>query len=168
MWTFSGEFIIGRVIKALNNSWHPECFCCDICRTVLAEVGFVKNAGRWTRLTAALIQIYQTIVEDLTFSFQVIYRFCIFDRHLCRKCHNGEKGHGLGKYICQKCHCIIEEVPLIYKNDPYHPDHFNCNNCGWVLNISLKYRNLSTTLNIYFHTFTLSHRDIKLDPISND
>lgn len=25
------EFVIGRVIKAVNNSWHPECFCCDIC-----------------------------------------------------------------------------------------------------------------------------------------
>ncbi|CAB1327436.1 unnamed protein product [Coregonus sp. 'balchen'] len=78
-----GEFIIGRVIKAMNNSWHPECFCCDICQAVLADVGFVKNAGR-----------------------------------------------GLGKYICQKCHAIIEDSPLIFKNDPYHPDHFNCNNCG--------------------------------------
>lgn len=51
-------------------------------------------------------------------------------RHLCRPCHNREKARGLGKYICQKCHAIIEEHPLIFKNDPYHPDHFNCNNCG--------------------------------------
>lgn len=42
----SGEFIIGRVIKAMNNSWHPDCFRCDICQAVLADVGFVKNAGR--------------------------------------------------------------------------------------------------------------------------
>lgn len=42
----TGEFIIGRVIKAMNNSWHPDCFCCDICQAVLADVGFVKNAGR--------------------------------------------------------------------------------------------------------------------------
>ncbi|NXU63957.1 LIMS1 protein, partial [Horornis vulcanius] len=41
-----GEFIIGRVIKAMNNSWHPDCFCCDICQVVLADIGFVKNAGR--------------------------------------------------------------------------------------------------------------------------
>ncbi|XP_066846568.1 uncharacterized protein [Anser cygnoides] len=91
-----GEFIIGRVIKAINNSWHPECFCCDICQQVLADIGFVKNAGR----------------------------------HLCRPCHNREKARGLGKYICQKCHAIIDEQPLIFKNDPYHPDHFNCANCG--------------------------------------
>lgn len=43
----AGEFIIGRVIKAMNNSWHPDCFCCDICQAVLADVGFVKNAGRY-------------------------------------------------------------------------------------------------------------------------
>ncbi|KAL4608858.1 LIM and senescent cell antigen-like-containing domain protein 1 [Arapaima gigas] len=91
-----GEFIIGRVIKAMNNSWHPDCFCCDICQAILADVGFVKNAGR----------------------------------HLCRPCHNREKARGLGKYICQKCHAIIDEQPLIFKNDPYHPDHFSCTNCG--------------------------------------
>ncbi|XP_051882364.1 LIM and senescent cell antigen-like-containing domain protein 1 isoform X1 [Pristis pectinata] len=91
-----GEFIIGRVIKAMNNSWHPECFCCDLCQQILADIGFVKNAGR----------------------------------HLCRPCHNREKARGLGKYICQKCHAIIDEQPLIFKNDPYHPDHFNCVNCG--------------------------------------
>uniref|UniRef100_A0A8C8R615 LIM zinc-binding domain-containing protein n=1 Tax=Pelusios castaneus TaxID=367368 RepID=A0A8C8R615_9SAUR len=48
--------------------------------------------------------------------------------HLCRPCHNREKARGLGKYICQKCHAIIDEQPLIFKNDPYHPDHFNCAN----------------------------------------
>lgn len=47
LWFPSGEFIIGRVIKAMNNSWHPDCFCCDICQAVLADVGFVKNAGRY-------------------------------------------------------------------------------------------------------------------------
>ncbi|XP_015680100.1 LIM domain-containing protein 1-like [Protobothrops mucrosquamatus] len=41
-----GEFIIGRVIKAMNNNWHPECFCCELCDVVLADLGFVKNAGR--------------------------------------------------------------------------------------------------------------------------
>lgn len=43
---FAGEFIIGRVIKAMNNNWHPECFRCELCDVVLADLGFVKNAGR--------------------------------------------------------------------------------------------------------------------------
>ncbi|XP_026128500.1 LIM and senescent cell antigen-like-containing domain protein 2 [Carassius auratus] len=91
-----GEFIIGRVIKAMNSSWHPDCFCCDLCQAVLADIGFVKNTGR----------------------------------HLCRPCHEREKAHSLGKYICQKCQAIIDDIPLIFKNDPYHPDHFSCSNCG--------------------------------------
>jgi len=43
----TGEFIVGRVIKALNNSWHPDCFRCQICAGPLADSGFVKNAGRY-------------------------------------------------------------------------------------------------------------------------
>ena len=41
------EFIVGRVIKALNNSWHPDCFRCQLCAGPLADSGFVKNAGRY-------------------------------------------------------------------------------------------------------------------------
>ena len=42
----TGEFVIGRVIKAMNNNWHPECFKCELCNAVLADTGFVKNRGR--------------------------------------------------------------------------------------------------------------------------
>lgn len=40
----------------MNNSWHPDCFCCDICQAVLADVGFVKNAGRWVCRILVLIR----------------------------------------------------------------------------------------------------------------
>ena len=42
----SGEFIIGRVIRAMSQCWHPNCFKCVICHIHLADVGFVKNQGR--------------------------------------------------------------------------------------------------------------------------
>jgi len=42
----AGEFIVGRVIRAMNNSWHAECFRCESCRVVLADAGFLRNAGR--------------------------------------------------------------------------------------------------------------------------
>uniref|UniRef100_A0A9L0RGN6 LIM zinc finger domain containing 2 n=1 Tax=Equus caballus TaxID=9796 RepID=A0A9L0RGN6_HORSE len=51
-------------------------------------------------------------------------------RHLCRPCHNREKAKGLGKYICQRCHLVIDEQPLMFRNDAYHPDHFSCTHCG--------------------------------------
>jgi len=41
-----GEYIIGRVIKAMNGSWHADCFKCELCGCALADAGFVKNAGR--------------------------------------------------------------------------------------------------------------------------
>ncbi|MCL4127761.1 UNVERIFIED_CONTAM: hypothetical protein GTU68_039511, partial [Idotea baltica] len=40
------EFIIGRVIKAMNSNWHPGCFTCDLCSKELADLGFIRNAGR--------------------------------------------------------------------------------------------------------------------------
>lgn len=43
---FVGKFVIGRVIKAMQANWHPDCFRCEICTDGLADSGFVKNAGR--------------------------------------------------------------------------------------------------------------------------
>ena len=44
--TQSGEFIVGRVIRAMSQCWHPTCFKCVSCHCELADVGFVKNQGR--------------------------------------------------------------------------------------------------------------------------
>lgn len=41
-----GEFVIGRVIKAMSASWHPACFCCAVCSKQLADRGFVRNRNR--------------------------------------------------------------------------------------------------------------------------
>lgn len=53
---FTGEFIVGRVIKAMNNSWHPDCFLCEICTAPLADEGFVKNAGRYVTVTPFIVE----------------------------------------------------------------------------------------------------------------
>ncbi|TRY91700.1 hypothetical protein DNTS_003340 [Danionella cerebrum] len=91
-----GEFVVGRVIKAMNGSWHPNCFCCDGCQVVLADTGFVRSGSR----------------------------------HLCRPCHVRERAQAQGKFICQRCQMVIEGAPLVYRSDPYHPDHFSCSHCG--------------------------------------
>ena len=33
-------------LQAMNATWHPQCFCCEMCNKELADLGFVKNAGR--------------------------------------------------------------------------------------------------------------------------
>ncbi|CAI2738427.1 unnamed protein product [Dicrocoelium dendriticum] len=42
-----GCFISGRVIKAMNCNWHPECFRCQSCDGCLTDEGFVKLHGRY-------------------------------------------------------------------------------------------------------------------------
>lgn len=41
-----GEFVIGRVIKAMAANWHPSCFCCQLCNKELADCGFIRNQVR--------------------------------------------------------------------------------------------------------------------------
>ena len=40
------QAIVGRVIRALQKCYHPDCFRCQICHTLLLEIGFSKNNGR--------------------------------------------------------------------------------------------------------------------------
>ena len=51
-------------------------------------------------------------------------------RALCRECNAKEKARGLGKYVCHKCHSVIEEGHIKFKGEAFHPYHFNCNSCG--------------------------------------
>ena len=65
----TGKFVIGRVIKAMQANWHPDCFRCEICNDGLADSGFVKNAGRW---------VCQNVTEMLSRGEGIpIYRYCI-------------------------------------------------------------------------------------------
>jgi hypothetical protein len=109
------EFIVGRVIKAMNSSWHPECFRCELCGRELADIGFLRNAGRF----AYFYNVYVTL-----------YLFC---SALCRECNAKEKAAGMGRYVCHKCHAIIEEGHIKFRGDSYHPYHFNCKRCGYGL-----------------------------------
>ncbi|KAL7290175.1 hypothetical protein TKK_0015886 [Trichogramma kaykai] len=95
-----GEFIIGRVIKAMNANWHPSCFRCEECNGELADAGFIKCQGR----------------------------------ALCHECNARYKAGALGKHICYQCHGVIDDKPLRFRGEVYHPYHFNCTACGVELN----------------------------------
>lgn len=41
-----GDFVIGRVIKAMAANWHPSCFRCEMCAGELADCGFIRNQNR--------------------------------------------------------------------------------------------------------------------------
>ncbi|EYC28313.1 hypothetical protein Y032_0008g88 [Ancylostoma ceylanicum] len=96
------EFIVGRVIKAMNASWHPDCFRCELCSKALADIGFLRNAGR----------------------------------ALCRECNEREKAAGSGRYVCHRCHAMIEEGQHIkFRGDSFHPYHFKCKRCNNELTV---------------------------------
>ena len=46
----TGEFATGRVIRALAQSWHPDCFKCVVCKVSLADIGFIKHQGRYKEM----------------------------------------------------------------------------------------------------------------------
>ncbi|XP_044585497.1 LIM and senescent cell antigen-like-containing domain protein 1 isoform X2 [Cotesia glomerata] len=95
-----GEFVIGRVIKAMNANWHPGCFRCEECSGELADAGFIKCQGR----------------------------------ALCHACNARVKAGALGKHICHQCHGVIDDKPLRFRGEVYHPYHFSCTACGVELN----------------------------------
>ncbi|XP_037075789.1 LIM and senescent cell antigen-like-containing domain protein 1 isoform X5 [Pollicipes pollicipes] len=90
------EFIIGRVIKAMNASWHPACFRCNMCSKELADLGFIKNGNQ----------------------------------ALCHDCNARIRLQGTGRYMCHKCHAVVDGEPLRFRGELYHPYHFNCKACG--------------------------------------
>ncbi len=45
-------------------------------------------------------------------------------RALCHDCNAKVKAEGLGKYICQKCHGVIDDKPLRFRGEVYHAYHY--------------------------------------------
>ena len=56
-----------------------------------------------------------------------LFTFILFKgRALCHECNAKVKADGLGKYMCQKCHSVVDGEPLRFRGEVYHPYHFNC------------------------------------------
>ena len=81
--------IVGRVIRALQKCFHPDCFRCSSCQTTLLDISFTKNNGRW----------------ELSLSLSFIWGIFVLSRPLCRECHVQEKNKesDLSLNICSTC-----------------------------------------------------------------
>ncbi|XP_054534947.1 LIM and senescent cell antigen-like-containing domain protein 2 isoform X1 [Pan troglodytes] len=107
--------------------------CCGSCAAVRPPTGItIPRGSPWARQRAGGVLGGQGLggSEEGTGTCSPASRDLSSSRHLCRPCHNREKAKGLGKYICQRCHLVIDEQPLMFRSDAYHPDHFNCTHCG--------------------------------------
>jgi len=83
------QAIIGRVIRALQKCFHPDCFRCHLCHVSLLEIGFTKNNGRF-------LFLFLFVLKN---SKHKIYRA------LCRECHTKEKikDPNLSQRNCSTC-----------------------------------------------------------------
>nr|XP_019573513.1 PREDICTED: LIM and senescent cell antigen-like-containing domain protein 2 isoform X3 [Rhinolophus sinicus] len=148
-----GEFIIGRVIKAMNNNWHPGCFRCELCDVELADLGFVKNAGRHLcrpchnrekakGLGKYICQRCHLVIEEQPLMFKSdAYHPDHFSCTHCRKeltaearelkgdlyclpCHDK-----MGVPICGACRRPIEGRVVNALGKQWHVEHFVCAKC---------------------------------------
>jgi len=84
------QAIVGRVIRALQKCFHPDCFRCQLCQASLVEIGFSKYNGRF---------VFQKK------NFFIIKSKIKISRALCRDCHMKEKAKDLtlSQHICSTC-----------------------------------------------------------------
>lgn len=147
------RFIIGRVIKALNHSWHPNCFNCQLCQKPLADEGFVKNTGRALCHHCNILEKAATVgrhvcqkckdfIDETPLTFKGDpYHAYHFNCHncgieldsdarqvegdlCCLKCHDK-----MGIPICGACRRPIEERVVTALGKHFHVDHFVCAKC---------------------------------------
>ncbi|EDV28879.1 LIM and senescent cell antigen-like-containing domain protein 1 [Trichoplax sp. H2] len=150
-----GEFISGRVIKALSRNWHPQCFRCEICKTSLADSGFVKSGNRalcrkcnaeekQRKLNMTICKECNGIIEGsdfITINGQKAHIFH-FDCYVCGKpltSHGFEKDgktyclrcyDKMGVPICAACKRPITDVHIVAAlGKSWHADHFACAKC---------------------------------------
>lgn len=149
-----GKFVIGRVIKAMQANWHPDCFRCEICNDGLADSGFVKNAGRAlckkcnadekTKKTGRYVcrkcHTYIPEGEHLMYMGEPVHPWhynCFSCNkeldHLCRKrdtelyclrCHDK-----MGTPICGACRRPVEDRVVHALGKAWHVEHFVCAKC---------------------------------------
>ncbi|XP_065194282.1 LIM and senescent cell antigen-like-containing domain protein 1 [Sycon ciliatum] len=146
-----GKFVIGRVIKALGQSWHPDCFRCINCDKSLADVGFVKMYGRpyckpcHAELKDSGKHICQKCNlpihgDHITYKYNIVHphhfncKQCakpltaqckIRDDELyCLRCYDK-----LESAICGACRRPIEGRIIHALGKMWHPEHFVCAHC---------------------------------------
>ncbi|XP_065059889.1 LIM and senescent cell antigen-like-containing domain protein 1 [Rhopilema esculentum] len=148
-----GEYVIGRVIKAMHANWHPDCFRCELCKDPLADTGFIKNAGRalCKRCHAAekakggryLCNRCHTYIEEgghIMYMGEPVhpwhYNCYACNKELdvncrkknnelyCLRCHDK-----MGTPICGSCRRPVEDRVVNALGKQWHVEHFCCAQC---------------------------------------
>ncbi|KRZ96045.1 LIM domain-containing protein unc-97 [Trichinella sp. T8] len=148
-----GNFIDGRVIKAMNCNWHPQCFRCHTCNLELADIGFLRNAGRALCRECNLKEKEsgtgkyvchkcRGVIDEghIKFRGEVYHPY----HFTCNRCGNeltSDAREVKGNLYCLRCHDImgipicgacrrpIEDRVITALGKHWHVEHFVCAKC---------------------------------------
>ncbi|CAF1155382.1 unnamed protein product [Rotaria sordida] len=161
------QVIVGRIIRALQKCFHPDCFRCQLCHIPLFEIGFSKNNGRalcrecYTKEKAKDPSVSQYICSTCQ---QIIDNKCIKYKgeyyhayHFqCSSCrieldHNAREVHDLlycqscynklDLPVCAACRRLIDGRVVSALGKQWHVEHFCCARCGQPFCGSKHYEN---------------------------
>ncbi|CAI8030510.1 LIM and senescent cell antigen-like-containing domain protein 2 [Geodia barretti] len=146
-----GEFVVGRVIRAMSQCWHPNCFKCVSCHTELADIGFVKSQGRPfckpcnAEIKGGSKKFCQKCSlpihgEHLVYKFQIVhphhFNCSECNKQLDHRCKEREGElyclrcyDNMVSAICGACRRPIEGRLIHALNKTWHPEHFVCSHC---------------------------------------
>ena len=152
------DFIRGKVIKAINGNFHPDCFNCAICAANLTDQGFIKNGTlalchrcnssiKSGACPKAICSECSSLIEEseLLRHKEATYHAYHFSCSGCgaelTKDARERKGElyclrcndKMGVPVCAACHKPIDQdkervISALGRN--WHNEHFACCKCG--------------------------------------
>ena len=150
-----GQEIRGKVIKAVGNQFHPECFCCSLCAQPFNNQSYYKKDGKFYCKSCFTSQeglVCHTCKHEITGKFKQFDKYKYHEGcFVCSICGDKlEKGaycrdgllfcseHRIRKigYACAFCGKFIDsedETMVIAMDRKFHADHFICCTCNTKL-----------------------------------
>ncbi|CAG0894766.1 unnamed protein product [Darwinula stevensoni] len=144
-----------QIVNSNGQLWHQRCFVCVQCFRPFPDGVFFEFQGRkyceydfrilyapccgkcGEFITGRVINAMNSNWHPSCFRCNACDRELAdlgfinsAGRALCPECNVRAKAAVAGKHICFTCKQVIDEGPLRFRGEVYHPYHFNCGLCG--------------------------------------
>nr|XP_022920303.1 leupaxin-like [Onthophagus taurus] len=144
--------IVGTVISALKNDYHPECFVCTQCGKPITEKFQVKDGKPYCfndfaelfspRCFTCGLPITDTILKAMGHDWHHEHFVCsncgaplggqefleLDNKPVCQTCYLEKAG-----YKCKICGHPISDKVIVALGEKWHPECFKCYKCDAVI-----------------------------------
>ena len=125
--------MVGRVIRALQKCFHPDCFRCQVCRVSLVEIGFAKHNGRFAGMDIDERKSTRSSLELSAATVLRRRRRTIRMSQHCPCAPRASKSNDRRRIaLCLCSSQVIDGKCLKYRGEVHHPAHFQCSSCRSV------------------------------------